>query len=156
VKQVLAAIVTAILAASSTEGCNAPGDKTPTGKQPVPAVFLLMKLESSPPGVYATITINARDHSGLPSVDLENGEIYPTTHPHRTPYEHIITHPATATVTYSMEAFAGGDPGTILGCSFWLDGVKLQEIGTPHVTEIQEGSLSTLVYCEYTRYPVTT
>ena len=150
--RLLAVATTVILAAASSESCNAPGDKTPTGKTPVPIVVLLMKLESSPPGLYATVTINARDHSGLPSVDLETREIYPTTHPHRTPYEHFIAHPANVSVTYTMEAFAGGDPGTILGCSFYLDGVKLQEIGTPHVTTIAEGSLSTLVYCEYTRW----
>lgn len=148
-----AVVAWAVLMTGQSCNLNPPGDKTPANPVPTPVVVML-ELVSEPSNIWANVTVNARDHSGLPAVDLVTQELYPTVHAQRTPYRHLISHLPHVTVTYSMEAYVGGEVGTILGCAIYIDGVKLQEIGTPHVMEIAEGSNSTLVYCEYTRYAV--
>lgn len=154
VKYLAALVAVAVLAATSDGGCKLqqPGDKTPA-EPPPPAIILTMTMTSNPSGTYVMVKINAIDHSGLPSVNLETGELYPTQHPYRTPYGHFITHPPSTTATYTMEGFMGGSPGDILGCEFSINGVKIQDTGTPHVSQIEPGELSTMVYCEYEYWP---
>jgi hypothetical protein len=154
VKNVLAAVTIALLMASGADSCNRPGDKTPANAEPIVEVIMEVTVAAAAPEVWANVKIHVRDHSGQPAVDIATGELYPTEHPRRLPYKHFVVHPLHVSATYSIEATIGGVPGDILGCAMYINGVKLQEIGTPHVTTIPEGGRFALVYCEYTRYAV--
>ncbi len=143
----LAAILFAALAASASPSC----DSTAKPSEPAPAITeMIITVESNPSGIYANITLNAHDHSGRPSVNLESGELYPTNYARKTPYKHAIVHPATAIVTYIVDAIIAGEPGDLLSCSMTLNGVKLTTLGSSHVAEVPSDLHSAHVYCEYT------
>ena len=142
-KLVSAVIMTAILL--STDSCVPPGGEAP----PAPVTEIIIEVVSNPEGLWAQVGLNAIDHSGLPAVNLETGELYPTEHPYRTPYKHWIVHPPNAVVTYSVKAIIGGEPGDLLGCNMYLNGVKLTVPGSVGVTEIPQGMASAVIRCEY-------
>jgi hypothetical protein len=155
-KGLAVAVVTwAVLVASESCDLNPPGDKTPAGGVPE-GVITLIEVTSHPSGALAKVRIDARDHSGLPSVSILTAELYPTEHVRRTPFTEGITHPASATVTYSVDAVLGGEPGDILGCKIYVNGevpTGPSALEAVHVTQILEGMASTQVSCSYTRYP---
>jgi len=152
---IAAAVALVVLTADKGCGLQPPGDKTPAGGVPA-GVVTLIEVTSHPSGALAKVRIDARDHSGLPSVSILTSELYPTEHMRRTPHTEGITHPASATVTYYVDAILAGEPGDILGCKIYVDGdvpTGPNALETVHVAQILEGMTSTQVSCSYTRYP---
>lgn len=147
-----AAMAVVVLATASECNLNSPGDKTPADAHD-PGVVVLIEVTSNPSDIHVKVRIGARDHSGRPSVSLE-GELYPTEHARRTTHKEFITHPASATVTYSVDALMAGQPGDLLGCKIIVNGVVPDSPDATHVAEVLEGMGSTQVWCTYTRYPV--
>lgn len=155
-KRVLSVAATALMLATGGNGCgdfNAPGNKTPAESVATAPLRIDVEITSHPADKHALVTMHALDHSGLVSVDVITGELYPHQHIRRLPYGHWFMHPPTATVTYRAEALMTGEPGDILACAFYVRGVKVQEIGTPHVSQIEEGQNSAHVLCEYYHLP---
>jgi hypothetical protein len=149
-KWIIAAIMAAVLLATTSD-CNInPADKTPA-KPPAPTIEIVMEVTkaSEARDVFANIKVNAVDYSGLPVVDVVTGELYPTQHLYRIPYTHYLVQPATASARYSIEATVAGVPGDIFGCAIYVNGTMARGPGTPHVVEIPEGGQSTFVYCEH-------
>jgi len=148
--------VTVLAVLATDKGCDLqpPGDKTPAGP-PVPGVEAMIEVTSNPSNIYATVRINAYDHSGRPSVSILTSELYPTEHARRTPHREGIVHPASATVTYSVDAIISGEPGDLLGCKIFVDDVVPtgpDALEATHVAEILDGMTSAQVSCTYTRY----
>jgi hypothetical protein len=154
----LIAAAMALVVLAADKGCELqpPGDKTPAGGVPA-GVITLIEVASHPSGILTKVRIDARDHSGLPSVSILTSELYPTEHVRRTTFTEGITHPASATVTYSVDAIMAGQPGDLLGCKIYVNGkvpTGPNALEAVHVAEILEGMTSTQVSCSYTRYPV--
>jgi len=150
---IAAVTVSAVLLVSESCDLNPPGDKTPAGP-PQPGVEVLIEVIAHPVGTQAKILINARDHSGRPSLSVLTGEFYPTEHVRRTPHREGIVHAADVTATYEVDAIMAGNPGDLLGCKIYVNGVVPDSPDATHVVEILEGMTSTQVWCTYTRYPV--
>ena len=150
----LAGAVLALMMATES-GCDS-SSTPPKVDSESSTILLILHVDSAPQGAYVIITVDARDHAGLPSVNLELGRLYPTTYPPlRTPFTHLITHPGTAVVTYTVEAFMGGVEGDLLTCGMTLNGAEVRSLGTPHVAQVLPGSGQAHVLCEYTYYPGT-
>jgi len=152
VKALLALAMSVLVAATSSE-CSAPGDK---GQPPAPdapgTIELVIEVVSHPSEKQVLVKLDAVDHAGLPTVNLEYGELYPTSHIERTTYKHIIVHPPSATVTYSVDALMAGEGGDLLGCNMYLNGVKLMGPGNVAVYSIPESLDVGEVWCEFTYY----
>lgn len=143
------AILMLALLLSTTQSCDSPASKGPS--EPVAVNRLEILVETHPEHMLATIRLNAVDHAGLPTVDLESGQLYPTENVRRTPYGHVIVAPASAVVTYSVEVVITGEAGDLVGCSMKLNGEKLTTIGAANVADIpREGVQWAHVFCEYT------
>jgi len=142
----LAVFMAATCMAVSVAGCEP--IQQGASKPGTPEV--VFEIRSSPPGLLASIHIDATYPDGSPVLNADTGMPYPMDVGRRTPYKHTFAYEPGAYAVLKVVAIVVGEPGDVVSCSITDDGFTIERPQPKPVAEIPPGVMGAEVVCIYT------